>query len=43
MYEIMCKNLTAYINQCEAITHKTLIYVSDMQEAKAGKTKTAGE
>ena len=29
--------------QCEAITHKTLIYVSDMQEAKAGKTKTAGE
>lgn len=28
---------------CEAITHKTLLCVSDMQEAKAGKTKTAGE
>lgn len=29
--------------QCEAITHKTLIYASDMQEAKADKTETAGE
>ena len=29
--------------QCEAITHiNTNIYVSDMQEAKAGKTKRAG-
>ena len=45
LYVLKGKQIAQIIGsiQSEAITHKTLIYVSDMQEAKAGKTKKAGE